>query len=933
MSDYLERAHYIYGQDRGNIYISPYSFHGLTLAVFPEQDTYVFNVYSAGDEADRAVLRDLMRKDIFKTYACTICPLQDLHSAVIISDEQNQPYLSDHNPIDALNIRFVGVRGTPYILSGTVPQYYYNHLRLTSASHVPTYAIFSDVNLFSDLMTLLASAPAPNLVAYFNGNFGSDVYHFQVSLSDQSNPTLNDIVATANTPDSEVAMYRSDIVRCLVMKHTDLNIHRAMVFDVMVPMLDLRKLDPDLVITANFSFRRGKYFTTVHFTRRNALVWRYRGCAHQLFPPAFMMNVDCFAPPQSPRENQEFLLALQQGLGQTYLDPAQFVTSPQGAYSAHITQIMNTPWTTLVHNLQVEDFYIWIQTNKGRYPRNLPFDLMGELLSITCMTYPNKCNQVQLGMFKYALGLAVNLTDEAVFSEWTQNPQVINLLIGSERFRLYQFNAGKECGECSAGECLPLTRCNVYTDYLYFRGRFVIDLILKTFNNLLTITAVAPDDPLVETSMVNSWIKFTYKRIGEASASGANTASSLVIPGVDMVMKIMKTTKEEKQREFAHEYYASKQVNNIRRLIPNFIAFFGGFFCNTSDITTRLCDQGPGRDYSYLLLENVKNAQTLGRHIRLPGLTYPTEADDFLDGMYQLYVALAFAWRTNRFTHYDLHPDNIMLYDFIANKNYLNLFKVYQEDRGDAIPPIQQILFCYYWSPTEYVLVPAKYLYLIIDYGNAYTDGMPPDSHFQYDFRYQGAGMTSDQPHIITDVYTMTMFILYNVLLFKPHLVIRDGQWIANDLVGLFYKTVQAYGELWLVSPDEVMNAFLTASQARVNRPGVLDTSILDLIKPQYRSATFKHLSKDFPIASVTPDFLGAERVVEWLYTHHYQALNLEQLMRQDNVYVFNWGDIPPDMLMGIQPTPEIVAMHQQKILSKAQHIGVVQEYVERSQQ
>jgi hypothetical protein len=33
---------------------------------------------------------------------------------------------------------------------------------------------------------------------------------------------------------------------------------------------------------------------------------------------------------------------------------------------------------------------------------------------------------------------------------------------------------------------------------------------------------------------------------------------------------------------------------------------------------------------------------------------------------------------------------------------------------------------------------------------------------------------------------------------------------------------------------------------------------------------------------------------------------------------------------MGIQPTPEITAMHEDKIRNKAQHIGLVQQYVER---
>lgn len=94
---------------------------------------------------------------------------------------------------------------------------------------------------------------------------------------------------------------------------------------------------------------------------------------------------------------------------------------------------------------------------------------------------------------------------------------------------------------------------------------------------------------------------------------------------------------------FKHELLSSLEVNDIVQYIPNYIYCFGGFICKSDPNFKNLC---VGKQQtSYLLLENVKNSNTLYRTIRTStNLAPQDESQQTLDAIYQIMVSLMFGY-------------------------------------------------------------------------------------------------------------------------------------------------------------------------------------------------------------------------------------------------------------------------------------------------
>lgn len=141
--------------------------------------------------------------------------------------------------------------------------------------------------------------------------------------------------------------------------------------------------------------------------------------------------------------------------------------------------------------------------------------------------------------------------------------------------------------------------------------------------------------------------------------------------------------------------------------------------------------------------------------MKTPTLFSDESIKDQVNICYQIITGLAFGYQLNKFTHYDLHCDNIMQYDFINNSEYLNLFSNFKE--GDQIPEVQNVLFKYYLKNNEYILIPTKYLYVVIDYGQAYVEGV----RTHIDPRLADIGMTSNRYNNNSDIFTFFYVIFY----------------------------------------------------------------------------------------------------------------------------------------------------------------------------
>jgi diadenosine tetraphosphate (Ap4A) HIT family hydrolase len=905
ISGLFTQAETIYRQTEQKFYISLKNINGINIAVFPKSEQYIFTSYNAGDYDDFRDLRYLYNKQsIFKTYLCSLCSIEKEDNSLIISDEQNQLYF-DRNKSPSILIKYEFVGGIyndlpplTYNITGTNPQYYYNHLLLISKNHIPTYAVFIDKRIFKDLMFFLreASSSEPNINAFFNGNAGSEIFHYHVHLTNTENHTINDMSRPKEGTHSRISkgtyIYISQIVKSIIFVNQNLDTLFKIMGDYMKSILLLKEeYGNDLRFTANFFYKDLSFFVTIQIFNRNFQEWIYGDSNYFMFPASFMLTVNKEFVPKTREEFNEFKRLMTENYNQAYIDPRDFIKSnkilEEDSDQYYLNIVQETNFTNVL-NFSVENMYVWFENQKHLLSEDdlnqLSIIILEFIIQNNCLEKEKMCTYLEFGKFKYLLGLGLNIIKE----DDLKRINTTDLFITSQMYYLEELNKNNN---------------KIKTDYLYFSGKFVQEKILKTFKNLLLITSTQDEKNRIfdEVDTIEKWMLYKFKQIGEQSASGTITASEIKFPNIDLIMKIMKTQDYNKQAEFKHEFFVSMQVNEIRNLIPNFIYCYGGFFCNSTDYET-LCDKGEGRDYSYLLLENVKNSRTFNRRLVLPNISYENEVNDLVDSIYQVIVSLYFGWITTNFTHYDLHMDNIMEYDFITNPNFLKLFTFDNE----VIPKIDKIIFRYYIDKNnlnQVILVPAKYLYLIIDYGTSFVNDMPDNSRFVNQNNKRLYGMTSDKQNKIFDVYTLLISFFTTIFVQRPSLLIQNSSYKDNILVRFLQKFLQAYSNLWDKEVPYIMNKLGQNSFINVNRKETYEKLFLSFIKDEYKLLNHQYLHPNFTEDNVNSDFRGAYRVMMWLYENHYTHQDLQ--LENPNTYIFNWGFIPEGVFMGIKPNLE----------------------------
>lgn len=160
-------------------------------------------------------------------------------------------------------------------------------------------------------------------------------------------------------------------------------------------------------------------------------------------------------------------------------------------------------------------------------------------------------------------------------------------------------------------------------------------------------------------------------------------------------MFIVKTTigdEPEDNDNTLYEYFiGTRALNNLREYIPNFCYTFGLFRCEAFNKHRKICEKGG--NINYVVYERIPG-KTLGDFIS-------NNLSRKLTGyILQIILALQVAYEKYGYTHYDLHPGNIML------------------RKLDKPTDLE-----YYVGGKKYVVLQTDAIATIIDYGF---------SHFQY---------------------------------------------------------------------------------------------------------------------------------------------------------------------------------------------------------
>jgi len=238
------------------------------------------------------------------------------------------------------------------------------------------------------------------------------------------------------------------------------------------------------------------------------------------------------------------------------------------------------------------------------------------------------------------------------------------------------------------------------------------DNIIKFFKYFITGEYVTP--PIIrigqksENGFVNS---ITYEREGYK----ANT--------------ILKSTIDNKSDNLFYEYLVGKYINTWTKIYPCFCETYGLFKYNTEEdweyvkntesiddniIQTRLTylkdptiqESCKNAKYMALLIQYINNAKTLFQ--KMTDKTDLYFRYDLLYILYQIYMPLSML--ADNFTHYDLHANNILIYEPIQNK----YIQYYYHSMDEENYPI-----------TEFK---SRFIVKIIDYGRAYFNDKTTNS-------------------------------------------------------------------------------------------------------------------------------------------------------------------------------------------------------------
>ena len=170
---------------------------------------------------------------------------------------------------------------------------------------------------------------------------------------------------------------------------------------------------------------------------------------------------------------------------------------------------------------------------------------------------------------------------------------------------------------------------------------------------------------------------------------------------------ILKNSLTKTSDNLAYEFFVGQFINKKSVFFPCFLETYGMFLRQNKNIQdlrqelTLISNKPEAEIYEIscqesekisILIQHISNAQTLSDKLKQPSFN----TNDLLYVLYQVYMPLMCL--QNEFTHYDLHVDNVLIYEPVIGK---------------------YIQYHYFVDGTE-ITFKSKYIAKIIDYGRCY---------------------------------------------------------------------------------------------------------------------------------------------------------------------------------------------------------------------
>ena len=838
-------------KDKG-FYVSSNDRQGLHVGIYkPTVSSNLWVNYVPEDEYDAEIISK-SGKEEFKVFYCDNCPI--LESFNVIKKENcigSGIKLPKTSNIANLINKTIKIDGHEFLICATAVQYYYNHLLFQSSNHISSYLVFEKYSLFKSVFNALEvmSIKNPLLKMYFNGNFGSNRYHFHTHITDQKTNYIDEFHLTNVNVNKN---FKKGIVKYRVISSPDLKFvysesqkYSRLVFNVPDYKIDKKYL------SFAFIYRNGIYasfLTTGNNARVIPANLNEKIPLVRLISPSAIVNLS------------DMVLDADLPKVMSYIE--NFILNNE--IYEHIEDDIidyDLPTTPNIMECLENKFY-----NK-EWDNEMDKLLIRNATKIRkCKDNGGKCTPNKKAIYAFlftkfmvaymrAIGVRKNTSKETFRREYrkmlSQNPDLTTIII--------------EFGFVYMRDTQGSVMSNG-SDFL--KGSVGSLIFTKPFKNFLFISSKGDLNEKIDffdmTTKIDEWIK-GERMIGEASGMGSIIKSSFsynLAPIKDKPFHynfVIKTNKFPNSRpEFIQEVANGLIINSLRQIIPNFPLTLGGFGCNKDPSAgLNLCKGNV--EGSYVILEYIVG-DTFKKYIRTHSKT------EIFYGILQTMFGLHYAQKKVEFTHYDMHSDNVMITDIGRT-----------------------VYYKYYIGNNDYIL-PTSVNCFVIDFGWSHVSGVNYSTVLTGTAQKYGFTSSKFYPH--RDLYTFLLGCFARFCSYKTPQEIEGLTLSTSPLGNMFRLVWESYPELFNSDDcrnfDKIANHIASELTKNSNLSSEMKNGLVLSILTKC-STDSNRFPLFLPIDYPTPVGTHLESPLAFI---NYIYPNLPVVNIPDNTTIYNWGDI-----------------------------------------
>jgi serine/threonine protein kinase len=758
----LALAKKTYNQKSDSFYISSKDIEGLHIAVLPHFKNYIFSEYIFGNAKDmNSVLVYAFQNSILKSFYCSICAIEEPDNITLANPFPCNDFKKKSNMANQVNTK-ITLNKIPCLITGTVPQYYYNHLLFLTASHYSTYSVFENYDIFIMVKEFLrvANLQNKNIKLIFNGNFGSDRWHFHCHVTDQILGYMENELYTLNTLENVSRNGKYGIVKYKVIASSDFtklyNEVRKFALIYQTP----EYLSGSKYLSATFTSKiiNGELYMIIFLISGNKFSnVVVNGNSYFSILPSCLLNVTPITGKVTKEEVTEAIKTLEKQNVYEYLKPF----NEKSIQTPYIIEKMEMTYVTCA----ISPDYKTLSA------------LYNEIRD--CISQKQGCvgpKSGYLAIFKYLISILF------ICKASSHKKRNMKTVIDNTYKELMNDVGFMDLAVQSGIGVLTKTYKLDNTINLFLKGPVASKILSKAFANFGSITSKNLDFRKFQyqTQAVNFWVQYEHPPtlpsmgsppylIGDPSAYGAVLLTNIRRhPTINFIIKANKTPQQHTLMIFLHEFAAGMKVNLLRKNVPNFVLTLAGFECVSDPTLDKLCQLSshlnvPSKDMQYIMLEYLEGI-TLNKYIMMS--RDPDEK--ILMVLAQVATSLLYAQKKIDFTHYDLHTGNVMIShvsDIPVSYEYHIGTKIYQ--------------------------IPSHVNATIIDYGNTHVSGIQ-------NYANPGLakyGMTTNISNFHSDIFTLVINIFFVYLLERS---VKEITQINDILYSIILALFSSYSTVFI---------------------------------------------------------------------------------------------------------------------------------------